>query len=311
MKKTLTVAAAILAAVLLFVSCGPKAPTEWTSDYNAALASAKKSGSNILLYITGDDEEGVCENLTNTIMTSKTFMDAAKGFIAVQLTVDLSADADQAVQDEILEIGGRLGLQYYPTIVCMTPDEKVFADIFFDPDYSSLESMTSDMKDAAEKAGTVAKLKKTIEKETGAKKVEAIDTLLKTIPDEFFNQYAELAMEIPELDPENKSGLVGTYKILFAQNDAMADLFSGNFESAVMIYDDLASDPTLTADDVQQCYFYGASLWYYIQDWEHCFEYLQKAIDAAPDSENAGRIADTLNQLQITLELSTMTGDTE
>jgi len=310
MKKTLTLTAAVLMVVLLCASCGAKAPTSWTSDYNAAIETAKKDGSSILLYISGYDEEGVCENLTNTIMTSKTFLDAAKGFIAVKLDVDLNADPDDAVQNEILEIGGRLGLQYYPTIVCITSDEKVFADIFFDPEYSSLESMTSDMKDAAETAKTVAKLNKTIAKSTGVEKAKAIDTLLKTIPQDYFNQYADLAMSIPELDPENKSGIVGTYKMLLAYNDSMAYLFSGDLENAIGVFTDLAADPYLTADDVQQCYFYTASMCYYVQSWEQCFAFLQKAYDAAPESENAALIANTLTQLQSELE-SSMTGGAE
>ncbi len=98
--------------------------------------------------------------------------------------------------------------------------------------------------------------------------------------------------------------------MLMAYNDSMAYLFSGDFENAVGVLADLAADPYLTADDVQQCYFYIASMCYYIQYWEQCFVYLQKAYDAAPGSENAALIADTLSQLQSELELS-ITGDAE
>ncbi len=310
MKKTLIAAAAILASALLFISCGAKAPTEWTTDYNAALESAKKSGSNILLYVSGPDEEGVCEKLTTTIMTNKNFMKAAKGFIAVQLDVDTSETADMEEQNAILDIGMRLGLQYYPSILCLTPDERIFADIFYDPDSATLESMIQDMKDAVESGKRVAELNKKISNSDGVKKAEYIHALLESIPENYFNSYLDLAQQVPDLDPENKTGIVGTYKIMFAYNDAVAYLFDGDIDSAVQVYDTLAADSSLKPEDSQQCYFFAASLWYYMQDWENCFAYLQKSIDVAPESGMADTIREQLAMLQMSYELS-LSGDVE
>ncbi len=304
MKKTLIAAAAILASALLFISCGAKTPTEWTTDYNAAIEAAKAADGYVLLYVSGNDSDGLCVRLMNDVLSQPTFLKAAKGFTPVNLEVVTDESADEERQNEILEIGARLGLQYYPSIICLTPDERIFADIFFDPDSGTLESMTADMKAAAETGKKVTKLMKQIEKASGVKKAELIHELLSNVPEEYFNLYIDYAMEMPELDPENKTGVVGTYKMLFAYNEAIGYLFSGDIESAVAIYDTLAEDAFLTADDKQQCYFYAASLWYYVEDWEHCFEYLQKSVDAAPDSENADRIADQLKMLQINYEMS-------
>jgi protein disulfide-isomerase len=90
----------------------------WTTDYQAALAAAKKSGHPILADFTGSDWCGWCKKLKAEVFDTAEFKTWAAAHV-VLLEVDFprakaQSDAEKKQNQQLQQ---KFGIQGYPTIV--------------------------------------------------------------------------------------------------------------------------------------------------------------------------------------------------
>ena len=146
-------------------------------------------------------------------------------------------------------------------------------------------------------------------KSNGVNKAELIDELYSAVSEEFSYQFTDYIAEFPSLDPENKTGKLGKYKLLLAYDESLA-IFneSGDIDAAAQVFIDLAESGLLTVEEYQTAYYNAA----YLESYggqivtENTIPYLQKAYDAAPESELADSIILTIESLT---SMQNSTGD--
>ena len=121
MKRSLRFA--LLVCSLVFALAARAA--EWTEDYAAALAQAKREHKNLLLDFTGSDWCGWCIKFKKEVLDSAEFQDyAAKNVVLVEL--DYPHKKVQA--DDLKKANAALKKQYdvhgFPTLVVLDKDGK-------------------------------------------------------------------------------------------------------------------------------------------------------------------------------------------
>jgi protein disulfide-isomerase len=117
----------ILACSLLALLAATAArAADWTDDYPAALAQAKKEHKMILLDFTGSDWCIWCKRTDNDVFETQKFKDFADKKL-VLVTVDFP---DQKVlKDSVKQQNDKLrdkyGVEGYPTLIVLDSNEKV------------------------------------------------------------------------------------------------------------------------------------------------------------------------------------------
>lgn len=301
MKKIIFVLLTL--SMLFFVGCKSE-PVEWLTDLDQATLAAEENNKDLLIFFSGLGWDGYSEQFTSEILTQKAFLkEIGANYIPVQLNIAL--DEEGLTEEEIVVnqsnymIAYSLGVSSVPSIIVMTKDGNPYGSILYTTD-TTTESVIADFK-AIKKAGdSIRKLTPKIEKATGVNKAELIDELYSSVSEEFSYQFTDYIAEFPSLDPENKTGKLGKYKLLLAYDESLA-IFneSGDINAAAQVFINLAESGLLTVEEYQTAYYNAA----YLESYggqivtENTLPYLQKAYDAAPDSELADSISMTIESL--------------
>jgi thioredoxin-related protein len=115
---------AALCAALLVASTARAA--DWTEDYAAAVAQAKKEHKMILLDFTGSDWCIWCQRTDKEVFETKKFKDFAdKNLVLVTLDYPKSRPMPDAVKAQNAKLEQKYGIEGFPTLVVLTPGEKV------------------------------------------------------------------------------------------------------------------------------------------------------------------------------------------
>ncbi len=121
MKKLLLT----LVAGLMACAFTARANDAWGTDFDAALAQAKKEKKHVLIDFTGSDWCGPCIRLKKEVFDSKEFTDyAAKNLVLVE--ADFPRTKKQSA--ELIKSNAALQKKYktdgYPTVVIINADGK-------------------------------------------------------------------------------------------------------------------------------------------------------------------------------------------
>lgn len=122
--KTILKAFAVLAASLSFAAAG-----EWSTDWEAAKAQAKKENKPILINFTGTDWCGWCIRLEKEVFSKKEFKDYAKDNL-VLMEVDFPRKKKQTdeVKAQNKKLDKEFGIEGYPTIYLLDSEGKKISD---------------------------------------------------------------------------------------------------------------------------------------------------------------------------------------
>ena len=289
--------------MLFFVGCKSE-PVEWLTDLDQAMLAAEENNKDLLIFFSGLGWDGYSEQFTSEILSKDAFLkEVGANYVPVQLNILL--DEEGLTEEEIVVnqsnymIAYSLGVSTVPSIMVLTKDGNPYGSILYTED-TTVETVVADFK-AIKKAGdAIRKLTPKIEKATGVNKAELIDELYSSLSEEFSYQLTDYIAEFPSLDPENKTGKLGKYKLLLAYDESLA-IFneSGDIDAAAQVFINLAESGLLTVDEYQTAYYNAA----YLESYggqivtENTVPYLQKAYDAAPDSELADSILLTIESL--------------
>lgn len=115
-----------LGALLLAATAASAAGKDWLTNFDEASKIAKESGKYVLVEFHGSDWCPPCIKLNNEVLSKDDF----KAFANDKLVL-VNADfprksalpADQRAHNE--QLAQRFGVQYFPTVVVVTPDGKV------------------------------------------------------------------------------------------------------------------------------------------------------------------------------------------
>ena len=298
--------------MLFFVGCKSE-PVEWLTDLDQATLAAEENNKDLLIFFSGLGWDGYSEQFTSEILTQKAFLkEVGTNYIPVQLNIVL--DEEGLTEEEIVVnqsnymIAYSLGVSSVPSIIVMTKDGNPYGSILYTTD-TTTESVVADFKAIKKTGDSIRKLTPKIEKATGVNKAELIDELYSSVSEEFSYQFTDYIAEFPSLDPENKTGKLGKYKLLLAYDESLA-IFneSGDIDAAAQVFIDLAESGLLTVEEYQTAYYNAA----YLESYggqivtENTIPYLQKAYDAAPESELADSIILTIESLT---SMQNSTGD--
>jgi thioredoxin-related protein len=101
--------------------------SEWQTDYEQALATAKAAKKCVLLNFTGSDWCGPCIELRKVVFSKAAFLNYAKANL---ILVELDYPRRKALPEKVVKQNERLMQQYgidksgYPTVILLNPDGK-------------------------------------------------------------------------------------------------------------------------------------------------------------------------------------------
>lgn len=301
MKKIIFVLLTL--SMLFFVGCKSE-PVEWLTDLDQATLAAEENNKDLLIFFSGLGWDGYSEQFTSEILTKDAFLkEIGANYIPVQLNIVLDEEGlteeEIAINQSNYMIAYSLGVSSVPSVIVTSKEWIPYGGILYTAE-TTIDSAVSEFK-AIKKAGdAIRKLTPKIEKASGVKKAELIDELYSSVSEEFSYQFTDYIAEFPSLDPENKTGKLGKYKLLLAYDESLA-IFneSGDIDAAAQVFIDLAESGLLTVEEYQTAYYNAA----YLESYggqivtENTVPYLQKAYDAAPESELADSILLTIESL--------------
>lgn len=324
MKKSVrlmvAVFAALVATTMAFTGCSKKGAAAWKTNYETAKKSASRQHKNMFLLFSGDDWDGKSqsfkENIGNTDEFTKTI---GKDYILVNLdfsqteyakaNVDDTKATDKekkaagkikTLYDEKNRIANLYRIQSYPSMYIVTSDGYVIANLPYDEkvtvpaDYiKTVAAKKADCNDFNELVKNVKKAKK-------LDRVKAIDALYTKTDPSYAALLGDLIREVPELDKNNETKLLGKYEMQVAYLDATEKVQSQDVEAASQIFVDLCDKGHLEAKDKQDAYYLAAYVLAAGQstDYDKMIELMNKAIEVNPTGETVGQIQQTIEAVK-------------
>lgn len=106
--------------------------SEWQTDYEQALATAKSANKCVLLNFTGSDWCPPCIQMEKVIFSKAAFLNYAKKNLVL---VEIDFPRRKALSEKVTKQNERLADQYgiensgYPTVVLLNPDGKILGQL--------------------------------------------------------------------------------------------------------------------------------------------------------------------------------------
>ncbi len=116
----------ILALAAALIASSAARALEWTDDYAAAVAKARKEHKLVLLDFTGSDWCIWCKRIDADIFEQPKFQDfAAKRLVLVTLDFPRSHELPPALKAQNDRLEAKYAIEGFPTLIVLDPDEKV------------------------------------------------------------------------------------------------------------------------------------------------------------------------------------------
>ena len=311
--KKLTLALFTIIASLFIISCG-KAKTDANGcyyDFDDAVSFANKKNQDVMVIITveGDDEDST--DFMEKVVRDANFKKEVASKYAV-VCMDFSqktfaeAKADEAADDAAKKVAEQknailekntkyatmLDAKEVPVIYIFSKEKYLIKGFFYDDENRSIQGFEETL---AEQTSIIDDMHKMIYQTkigNAEEKVKAIDALWEATNPSFRIFLYDLINSVKKLDPNNTSGLLGKYMYEAASTKSDMALLEGNIDEAVQAFLDAAEESDISADDRQQAMYTAAYICSMtgFKDDAVVIEYLEKAIQIAPESDDAPRI---------------------
>ena len=311
--KKLTLALFTIIASLFIISCG-KAKTDANGcyyDFDDAVSFANKKNQDVMVIITveGDDEDST-DFMEKVVRDAKFKKEVASKYAVVCMDFSqktfAEAKADEAADDAAKKVAEQknailekntkyatmLDAKEVPVIYIFSKEKYLIKGFFYDDENRSIQGFEETL---AEQTSIIDDMHKMIYQTkigNAEEKVKAIDALWEATNPSFRIFLYDLINSVKKLDPNNTSGLLGKYMYEAASTKSDMALLEGNIEEAVQAFLDAAEESDISADDRQQAMYTAAYICSMtgFKDDAVVIEYLEKAIQIAPESDDAPRI---------------------
>lgn len=308
-----------LTAVCLFLTgCGnaPKDEYGCFKTFEAAKASSKKTGKNILVMVTMDGDDQGSSVFINDVVKNPDFSKVQEEYSVVlmdfsQKSYEASIAQDESDKDAVKKAAENdrilrqnmltatlLNTSLTPAFYLLSKDGLFVSVIEYIEEINSPSDFLSLLSKYDDKALEVNSLASTALKAPSQERLSAVNTLYDStdaVYRPFLSEFIELGVKLASGNPELKS------KFLVAKTDNLStrSFLMGDAKSAVQGYVELAANKELTAEYCQQAWYMAAYLLAMSDSsqYDTIITYLQNAIQAAPDSPDALSIQRAINEL--------------
>lgn len=147
----------------------------------------------------------------------------------------------------------------------------------------------------SENRNKIKALVKAIDSSTGVKKLNAIDELYEATDPAYNYLLSDFYGMAAELDPNNESGKRGKYSLLNAYAIATESLYTGDAYGAIAAMLAPIEEGFCSPEEQQELYYQAAYFSSLIGDSENMMNYLNTALELAPESEMAASIRLTID----------------
>ena len=260
-----------------------------------------KDSRDILLIFTGSDWSKEAEDFSKNILTESCKMELAQNYAA--RFIDLlhnPSESEQATAQKNYLLFSEYAVPDVPFIVLQTAEQDMYASAVIESDIKTDVQLMEKIKALTAKRVKVTEAKKRIGSTKGPEKAQAIDEFLNTVGNAEAHRYDSLRMQVPALDPHNKSGLKGKYVLMSADIRAKSFAQQGNYLKAGDEYKAAAETGDLSPAELQLAWYLTA--YSYLMtgsaDTETVTGYLQKAIEADPQNAAVQQLNQAIQKLQ-------------
>lgn len=311
MKKIYTLILVLLS--LVFVSCSKaKVSSNGCFDnMDSALAQTKKTKQNILLIVTTGSDELSSQEFIDNVLNSPDFVDTiAKKYAVVnmdfseesyQKTVvkpDATKEEQQASEEysELMyknaRIASLLSVQSTPAIYLFSKEMCFITEVVPDGNVRTPAELETAISKYNDKIAFVNERVAASEKGSVIEKVTAIDELFEATDSVYKTFLISYMDKVIQIDKKNESGLLNKYILAKANAKATEFFLEGNVEEAIMCFVSITKEAILTGEQKQQAYYMAAYLLAMSGsiEYDRICDYLQKSIEAAPDSQEVSGI---------------------
>ncbi len=301
---------ALFVATFMFTGCS-KEVAVWGTNYEEACKKAESTGTNVLLFFSNLESDPISQQLNEFFAKPKFQSKVGKYYQLVN--VDFPATEGAMEYDQMManyELANNFAVQAVPTVILCSPEGwvigSVYGDQMFNPvteenpnpvlnEGKVLKELASFNKNAKE----VASLTKELESKEGIERLTIIDEIASNLDTSYRYLLRNLLAEIPELDPENTTGLNTKYRMNFAYEEALEEYAKGNIQRAIEIFVETAQTEGIPAIDAQEAYQTAAYLAANTgASNEMIVAYLEKAIEAMPESDAVPGIKQTIEMIK-------------
>ena len=294
----ITVFAVVLCAAFVIVINGYRNQVKWFYDYETAREQAYRTQKGIFLVFDGSPWDDVSNQLKADILDKENFLNAiGKNYVpcCLEIPLDDGETTFSEQQEKNLEIYQIFAIPEVPTILVLTANNQIYETIPYTTG-TTYDTVIKFIATATEKGKYIAVLNDKLNHTSGVQKVAVIDELVSNTPQDYIFQFYNLISTVPSLDPENESGLVGKYTLILTHVTSLEKLFNGDAEGAAKVYAEVAENPLFKPEEKLEAYYKAATMCYYGELNDLLKEYLTKAIEADPESENAAVLRTTLQK---------------
>lgn len=256
---------------------------------------------DVVLIFTGSDWSNQAEYFSKTVLNDSFRTEAEKNY-AVQY-IDLPRNPAESERENIQKnylLFSEYAVSDVPFIVMQTPQQDIYAAAVIEAEIRTGEALLEKLTELSAQRTAVIEARALIERTQGAEKAKAIDSFLNTVYGAESRRYDSLRMQVPGLDPQNISGLKGKYLLITADIQAKTLAHKGDFAGAAAAYQAAAESGKLAAEELQLAWYLTAyaHLMADNTDTGTVIAYLQKAVQAAPESAGVPQIKQAIQKLQ-------------
>jgi thioredoxin-related protein len=309
--------------VISFAGCSKEVGV-WGTNYEEACKKAESTGTNVLLFFSNLETDPVSNQLNELFATPKFQSKVGKNYQLVNIDIPVTdgvMDYDQMLKN--YELASQFAVQALPTVVLATPEGYVIGCVYGNEMFAPITDSTQEVKILEDKvlkdlsafnknSKAIVSLRETLSKTEGIDRLALIDKMIGKLDASYRYLLRDLVAEIPELDPENTTGLNTKYKMNFAYEQALEEFQKGNAQRAIEIFVEVAQTEGIPAIDAQEAYQTAAYLAANIGGSdEMVVAYLEKAIEAKPDSDAVAGIQATIDMIKASAEATEATPSTD
>ena len=264
-------------------------------------SAVRNSGKDILLIFTGSDWSKEAEDFSKNILTESCKTELAQNYAA--RFIDLlhnPSESERATAQKNYLLFSEYAVPDVPFIILQTAEQDMYASAVIESDIKTDVQLMEKIKALTAQRVKVTEAKKRIGSTKGPEKARAIDEFLNTVGNAEAHRYDSLRMQVPTLDPHNKSGLKGKYVLMSADIRAKSFAQQGNYLKAGDEYKAAAETGDLSPAELQLAWYLTA--YSYLMtgsaDTETVTGYLQKAIEADPQNAAVQQLNQAIQKLQ-------------
>ena len=261
---------------------------------------------DILLIFTGSDWSKEAKDFSKNILTESCKTELAQLYAVrfIDLLHNPSENEREAAQKNYL-LFSEYAVPDIPFIILQTAEQDMYASAVIEADIKTEAQLIEKIKALTAQRTKVIEARKHINTTKGQEKARAIDTFLNTVGNAEAHRYDSLRMQVPALDPDNRSGLKGKYVLMSADIRAKSFAQQGNYLKASDEYKAAAETGDLSPAELQLAWYLAAYSYLMTENTESetAIEYLHKAIEADPQNAAVQRLNQAIHKLQNDVQL--------